>query len=41
MGIKEQVFEVLSILILSTIYIAAGFKLMERCEKFALEKING
>jgi len=41
MGIKEQVFEVLSILILSTMYIAAGFKLMERCEKFALEKING
>lgn len=41
MGIREQIFEVLSILALSTVYIAVGFKLMEKCEKTALEKING
>lgn len=41
MGIEEQIFEIMSIFLLSTIYVVAGFKLMKRCEEIALEKING
>lgn len=41
MGIYEQMPLVQDILILSTIYIAVGFKQMRRCEEIALEKING
>lgn len=41
MGVKEQIFEIMSILLISTIYIVIGFKLMKRCEEIALEKING
>jgi ABC-2 type transport system permease protein len=41
MRIEEQISMIISVFILSTVYVLAGFMLMKKCERIALEKING
>lgn len=39
-GLKEQAITSLYVILLSTVYVAAGFLLMRKCEVIALEKIH-
>lgn len=41
MGIREQLTELFHVILISSIYLLAGFVLMKRCEVVTLEKING